>query len=438
MTVTSGSALPARICQSGPAAGVMAAQTVAAQLGWPNAISLDIGGTSADIATVIDGEPIFRSEWNIEFNIPIIFPAVDLLTIGAGGGTIAWVDGSGTLRSGPHSAGADPGPIAYGRGGTKPTNTDASVVLGRLPVDAFLGGRMTLDRDAAEQAIADQIAAPLGLEVDEAAAGMLRLSNTAMLNAIRLMTTQRGYDPRGFALIAFGGAGALHAADLAREMDISRVVVPRLPGLMSARGLLSIDPRHDLLEPLFERGRSIDAGKVRAAISRLDARARQLEALDASIGDWQVRWSADLRYYGQVSGYMTIPLAPGDPVEGLQLLVDRFGDEHEREFGYRLPPELGEVEIVNLRAALTGKTAAPAPTVHATSGTPASRRTADVYFFEERARIPTALVARDGLRAGEIVEGPAIVTEWDSTTVVPPRAEAVVRDTGDLVITLHP
>jgi N-methylhydantoinase A len=436
MSVSSATELPARICQSGPAAGVMGARAIAAGLGFQNGISLDMGGTSADIATIVGGEPIYRSEWHIEFNIPIIFPAVDLVTIGAGGGTIAWIDETGTLHAGPQSAGADPGPVAYGRGGTQPTNTDANVLLGRLPVEAFLGGRMTLDRDAAEKAIAEQIAAPLGMGVDEAAAGMLRLSNSAMLNAIRLMTTQRGYDPREFSLIAFGGAGALHAADLARDAGIKRIVVPRLPGLMSARGILYIDARHDLLEPLFQRGSSIDESRVARAVASLEERAATLKERDRSITDWRTEWSADLRYYGQISGYMTLQLPPGDPAAGLHALVDRFTDEHEREFGYRLPPELAEVEIVNLRAAVVGVTAKPPETPYrpeaASNGT---RKTGDVYFFEERGRVETVYVARDSLAVGDELEGPAIVTEWDSTTVVPPRSKLVVAETGDLVIT---
>ena len=436
MTVSSATELPARICQSGPAAGVMGARAVAQSLGLGNAISLDMGGTSADIATIVGGEPIYRSEWHIEFNIPIIFPAVDLVTIGAGGGTIAWIDETGTLQVGPQSAGADPGPVAYGRGGTRPTNTDANVMLGRLPVEAFLGGRMTLDRDAAERAIAEQIAAPLGMAVDEAAAGMLRLSNSAMLNAIRLMTTQRGLDPRGFALIAFGGAGGLHAADLARDAGIDRVVVPRLPGLMSARGILYIDARHDLLEPLFQRGSSMDEGRVGAAVASLDARAETLMARDRSIEEWRVERSADLRYFGQISGYMTLQLPPGDVGDGLRKLVERFADEHEREFGYRVPPEIGEVEIVNLRSALIGVTAKPPEQKYRPEpalGGP--RKTGDVYFFEERERVPTVYVTRESLGIGEEIEGPAIVTEWDSTTVVPPRSTLVVAETGDLIIT---
>jgi N-methylhydantoinase A len=430
MTVSSAGRLPARICQSGPAAGVMGARDVARRLGQRNAISLDMGGTSADIAAIVDGEPAFRNEWHIEFNIPIIFPAVDLVTIGAGGGTIAWIDSTGALRSGPQSAGADPGPVCYGRGGTEPTNTDANLVLGRLRADAFLGGRILLDRDAAERAIADRIAGPLGMGVEEAAAGMLRLSNNAMLGAMRLMTTQRGYDPRRFSLVAFGGAGALHACDLAAAIGIRRVVVPRLPGLMSARGILSIDVRHDLVEPLFMRASTLDADRLDAALARLDDEAEELRRRDASIGDWRLERSADVRYFGQISGYINLPLPDGS-VEGLS---ERFEEEHAREFGYRLPKGLAEVEVVNLRAALIGEVDRPSEPAFATG--PAGRRQSVEAHFPGEGTIESLLVEREGMAVGERIEGPAIVTEWASTTVVPPRASAVVEAGGELSIEL--
>jgi N-methylhydantoinase A len=437
MTVASACKLPARICQSGPAAGVMGARAVARRLDVTDAISLDMGGTSADIAVIVGGEPAFRNEWHIEFNIPILFPAVDLVTIGAGGGTIAWIDDAGTLRSGPQSAGAHPGPVCYQRGGTEPTNTDAHLALGRIRADSFLGGRMQLDQDAAERAIADRIAGPLGMSPDEAAVGMLRLSDTAMLNAARLMTTQRGFDPRAFSLIAFGGAGALHAADLAREIGIRRVVVPHLPGLMSARGILYIDVRHDLLEPIFQRASSLDPERIRAAAERsLDA-CEELKSRDSSIEEWTTELRADLRYFGQISGYLTKPIPEGDVVDGIERLIDEFGDEHEREFGYRLPPELTEVEIVNLRTTLVGRVDEPPEPAYEPTVERGADASGNVYFLGEGERIETPYVERESLAVGERLEGPLVITEWDSTTVVPPRAEVTVRESGDLVIVLE-
>lgn len=434
MTVASARRLPARICQSGPAAGVMAARRIAERLGHADAISLDMGGTSADVAAIINGEATSRNEWRIEFNIPILFPAVDLVTIGAGGGTIAWIDDAGALRSGPQSAGANPGPVCYGRGGTEPTNTDASFVLDRLRADSFLGGRMSLDREAAERAIRERIAEPLGLSLDEAAVGMLRLSNVAMLNAIRLMTTQRGYDPRRFSLIAFGGAGGLHAADLAREVGIRRVVIPRLPGLMSARGILYIHVRHDLLEPLFQRSSRLDPDLIHAAARRSLAHCDEIESRDAGIKEWRIEHQADLRYFGQISGYRTTPIPGDDVVEGIRMLIERFGEEHEREFGYQLPPEISDIEVVNLRTTLIGAVAEPPEPAYEPVARSGSTVTAPVYFIGEAKRIDTPYLDRETLAVGEQFQGPAVLTAWDSTTVVPPDGKVSVAETGDLVI----
>ena len=434
MTVASARERPARICQSGPAAGVMGARSVADRLGLPNAISLDMGGTSADIAAITEGQPAFRSESHIEFNIPITYPAIDLVTIGAGGGTIAWIDATGTLQSGPQSAGAEPGPVCYGRGGTQPTNTDANLVLGRLRANDFLGGRMPLDREAAQRAIADRIATPLGMTVEEAAAGMLRLSNNAMLNAIRLMTTQRGYDPREFALIAFGGAGGLHAADLAFDVGMERVVIPRLPGVISAQGILAVDVRHDLLEPLFQRASTIDAERVHAAIACLDDATESLKERDSSVERWHVERRVDVRYFGQISGYLTLPVPDGDPVAALREIADGFGERHEREFGYALGPEIAEVELVNLRSALIGEVPNPPQPAFVPAQARRVRDVIPVWFPAEGAYLDTAYVDRDAIGRTDMIEGPAIVTEWDSTTVVPPGATAVLAPSGELVV----
>ena len=434
MTVASARERPARICQSGPAAGVMGARSVADRLGLPNAISLDMGGTSADIAAITEGQPAFRSESHIEFNIPITYPAIDLVTIGAGGGTIAWIDATGALQSGPQSAGAEPGPVCYGRGGTQPTNTDANLVLGRLRANDFLGGRMPLDREAAQRAIADRIATPLGMTVEEAAAGMLRLSNNAMLNAIRLMTTQRGYDPREFALIAFGGAGGLHAADLAFDVGMERVIIPRLPGVISAQGILAVDVRHDLLEPLFQRASTIDAERVHAAIARLDDATESLKERDSSVERWHVERRVDVRYFGQISGYLTLPVPDGDPVAALREIADGFGERHEREFGYALGPEIAEVELVNLRSALIGEVPNPPQPAFVPAQATRVRDVIPVWFPAEGAYLETAYVDRDAIGRADMIEGPAIVTEWDSTTVVPPGATAVLAPSGELVV----
>jgi N-methylhydantoinase A len=267
---------------------------------------------------------------------------------------------------------------------------------------------------------------------------MLRLSNAAMLNAIRLMTTQRGHDPRRFSLIGFGGAGALHVADLAREIGISRVVIPRLPGLMSARGILYIDVRHDMLEPLFQRASSLDTGAIQAALDRSLEQCEQLKARETTVKEWHVEHHADVRYFGQISGYLTKALPGGDPVAALRQVAQEFGDEHEREFGYRLPSEVAEIEIVNLSTTLVGRVDEVPEPAYAPTAQASDPVSGEVYFLSEGGRLTTPYVERDSLAPGDELEGPAVITEWDSTTIVPPRSTAEVAETGDLVMTLEP
>jgi N-methylhydantoinase A len=435
MSSRSASEAPARVCQSGPAAGVMGGLAVARRLGIENAITLDMGGTSADISVVVDGAPLLRSAWNAEFNIPITFPAVDVVTIGAGGGTIAWIDSTGTPHSGPQSAGASPGPACYMLGGEEPTNTDANVVLNRLRAEAFMGGdrEIPLSADAARTAIDKHIATPLELSVPAAASAVLRLSNASMINAIRLMTVQRGLDPRDFSLVAFGGAGPLHAADLALEMGIPEVVVPTYPGLVSAMGALQIDLRHDFVRPLFQTAGRYEEGAVTRAIDELEQEMAAVREREPAT-EWTVEWHADCRYYGQVSGYLPIPLGSLDPATLPDELVPRFHAGHEREFGYGLSGDVADVEFVNLRAALLGQMAPIALPARPESADAAHRAAEPAYFFGLEEFVATDFVARESLARDETLDGPAVIEEWDSTTVVPPGARARVVGEGEIVI----
>ena len=435
MTSRAATRIPARVCQSGPAAGVMGGLAVAERVGFENVITLDMGGTSADISVIVDGTPMFRSEWHAQFNVPIIFPAIDLVTIGAGGGTIAWVDAGGTPHSGPQSAGADPGPACYERGGTEPTNTDANVVLGRLRPQAFTGRRsdITLSADAAHEAVERRIAPVLDCSVTDAAAGIIRLSNASMLNAVRLMTVERGYDPRDFSLVAFGGAGPLHAADLARELRIPTVVIPTYPGLVSAMGALQVMLRHDLVRPVFQLHSSVDRSVLAGAEAELLAEVDELRAGETLTADWKVNWRADMRYYGQISGYLTLDLPHGiDYLLGRDSL-ERFQQEHQREFGYVLTGDVTDVEIVNLRAVLVGDVE-PVSLPARPGGAQTPAESGEAYFFESGDVVPTTFVQREGLSPGDVVAGPAIVEEWDSTTVIPPGVVARVAPHGELVM----
>jgi N-methylhydantoinase A len=436
MTSKAATRIPARVCQSGPAAGVMGGLAVAERVGFDNVITLDMGGTSADISVIVDGTPMFRSEWHAQFNVPIIFPAIDLVTIGAGGGTIAWVDAGGTPHTGPHSAGADPGPACYERGGTEPTNTDANVVLGRLRPQAFTGRRsdITLSAAAAHEAIERTIAPVLDCSVTNAAAGIIRLSNASMLNAVRLMTVERGYDPRDFSLVAFGGAGPLHAADLARALRIPTVVIPTYPGLVSAMGALQVMLRHDLLRPVFQVHSSVDRSVLEAARAELLTEIDELRASEVST-EWKVHWQADMRYYGQISGYLTLPLPHGIDYLVSHDSLERFQQEHQREFGYILSEQVTDVEIVNLRAVLVGDLE-PVELPARPPGSSSPPESGEAYFFEADGTVATDFVQRDGLSPTDVVTGPAIVEEWDSTTVIPPGVVARVAPSGELVMNI--
>jgi N-methylhydantoinase A len=437
MSSESARRMPARICQSGPAAGVMGGLAVAQRVGRRNVITLDMGGTSADISVIVDSVPMMATQWDAEFNVPVIFPAIDLVTIGAGGGTVAWVDSTGTPHSGPESAGAEPGPACYQRGGDRPTNTDANLVLGRLRPSAFMGGNSEIEIsvEAGRGAIERTVASPLGTSVIAAAAGILRLSNASMINAIRLMTVQRGYDPRDFALVAFGGAGALHAADLAHEMGIPEVIVPTHPGLVSAIGALRVDLRYDFVRPVFQKSATLDSAVVARAAGELRAELERGRASDTTVEDWEVAWFADLRYYGQISAYLRLPISEPAGLEGdWNDIVARFRAAHEREFGYALPPRSVDVEFVNLRAVLVGHVEpAPLPSrlVATADSAPVEH---DAYFLEVAAFRPTQFVDRETLGPGDVIQGPAIIEEWDSTTVVPSNARAQVAEHGELVI----
>ena len=348
--------VPARICQSGPAGGVVGGLVVGKASGFENVITFDMGGTSTDLSLVTDGKPSIASEWRVDWNIPILFPAVDLVAIGAGGGTIAWVDAGGSLRSGPQSAGADPGPACIGKGNTQPTTTDAHLYLGRLDPDRYLGGDIKIHPALAEQAI-EGLAEQLGMTTAEAAHGILRIANTNMTSATHLISVQRGHDPRDFTLVAGGGAGPLHAVDIARELGIPRVVVPLSPGLTSALGILHVDLRHDFQRSVLRRAKDLAEGELTAVYDELVAEAKRLFDAEGIPEDKRViELSVDTRYYGQTP-YMNLPLDKAPATAGeVEDVLKRYEDNYLREFGYMLPRYFASIEFVNARVAAIGLT----------------------------------------------------------------------------------
>ena len=437
MSIEAARRIPARICQSGPAAGVMAGAAIGRTADRPDVIVLDVGGTSADVSLSRRGRPLIRPEWNIEFNIVISFPSVDVTTIGAGGGSIARIDDGGVLKVGPESAGARPGPACYGQGGCAPTATDANLVLGRLGADTRLAGRVTLRSELAEQAI-DRIAGPLGYARAEAAAGILRVMRANMAGAIRLMSVKRGHDPRDFALVAFGGAGPLYAVELARELGIPEVIVPFRPGLGSAMGVLHVEVRHDFVQSIFATDERFDAGEINGAFAALEDRARaRLERDGVAGGDVVLRREIDVRYYGQVSGGLTLQVGAGtlddDDVHGL---FRAFHQRHTEDYGYTLPEDLAELEIVNARVAAEARAATGAAPSFGANGAgepgPSGRRR---MFDETQGWVEAAVYQRTALPAGFEIPGPAIVEQLDSTTLLVPGSRARVDERFNLICT---
>jgi N-methylhydantoinase A len=378
-------------------------------------ISLDIGGTSADIAVVRDGRALLVNEYSPEWGVPIRFPAVDLLTIGAGGGSIAWVDGAGTPRVGPQSAGARPGPAAYGHGGSEATVTDAAVVLGRLSGETRLAGSLELDAAAAAAAVG-RFADAAGLGLEEAALGILGIASSNMARAVRVVTVERGLDPRAFALLAFGGAGPMLACELAEELSMTRVVCPLAPGVTSALGTLFVDVVHDVSRSRIAPLRSLDPAELEQLLCSLEEEARA--ALDEDLvprGRQRLERTLDLRYLGQLK---TLPVGVGTPVDGAALGRARedFLTEYERR--YRYVTEEIEVEVAVVRVRGVGVQDRPALPAPPPAQAPRPLAVREVRWRDGAA--PTAVYARAGLGPGASLEGPLVVEQADATTIVPP------------------
>ena len=438
---------PVYMVESGPAAGVIAAAHLGQARGYDQVISFDMGGTTAKAGLIQGGTPSVTKDYEVGTTAqsgvgatrgagyPIRTPVLDLVEIGAGGGSIAWVDPGGILRVGPQSAGADPGPVCYGQGGTQPTVTDANLVLGRLNPSYFLGGEIALDPTAAQRAIEQHCARPLGMNLVEAAHGIVEIANTAMVNALRLVSVQRGYDPRDFALVAFGGAGPAHANRLATLTEIPVAIIPQSPGTASALGLLVTDLKHDYATTLIERLDSVAPDALAQIFADLEAKGRQtLEREGMAEAAMEFRRQADLRYVGQ-SHELTLPLATQalGPAQLAQLL-EQFHRTHDRAYGFSAPGEA--VELVSVRLAAIGQIAKPAlaPLAKA-AGEATAKGQRPVYFAEREGFVDCPVYDRYVLGAGAVMQGPAIVEEIDSTTVVHPQYQVRVDEVGQMVLT---
>ena len=419
---------PVTLFLSGPAGGVIGASSAAERSGVRDFVSLDMGGTSNDVAVVRGGAPLLASEGSIG-PYPVRTPMVDVNTIGAGGGSIAWIDAAGGLRVGPRSAGAEPGPVCYGRGGDEATVTDASVVLGYLNPDRFAGGSMRLDVTAAERAVA-AVGQRLGLDAVTAAAGIHRVVNARMADQIRLMTIKRGYDPRQFSLVVLGGAGPVHGAALAAEMGMAEVLVPEAPGVLAAFGLLAAAIEHHHARTLQARTDVADLAAINRCLAELDAAGRA-RMRDEGVGpdDVRVAYAADMRYVGQAYE-LEVPIAAPMTPARVPEVVAAFHTVHARVYGYARAQQ--PAEFVNFRAVHTYPL--PRALVRRAERMPGTLADAPVgtrpaYFG---GFVSAAVYDRGRLPQGARIAGPAIIEQLDTTTVVPPGVTAVVDDAANL------
>jgi N-methylhydantoinase A len=431
-----------QMMESGPAGGVVGTMALCEVLDLDAAIAFDMGGTTAKACVIRRGEPSLSPDYFIggyNEGLAVRIPVLDIVEVGTGGGSIAWLDDGGGLHVGPRSAGAEPGPASYGRGGTEPTVTDANVILGRLSPERFLGGEMRLDRRAAVTALTERLARPLGVSLERAASGMLQVATSAMANAVRHVTLERGLDPRDFTLVAYGGGGPLHAASVAKELSIGKIVIPNAPGHFSALGMLMADLRRDSVQTLFERLDDLEMYVLEDQFRKLEAEGQKvLEESGLPTDRIYFERAADMRYVGQEHAVaVRMPAGVGD--ESARAEIKRLFDEaHEVRYSHSAPQE--SADIVSLRVSAIGRLAKPdfARIARGEKTPPAdARRGARAVIFEGAGAVDAPVYDRSKLLQGNLIEGPAIIEEVASTTVVEPGDRVTVNEYGHLVMELN-
>ncbi len=423
---------PVAMMESGPVGGIIASAQVGRALGYDNVISFDMGGTTAKASLVKDGEPTLAPGYYVggyASGHPVMLPMIDVVEVGAGGGSIAWIDEIGALKVGPQSAGADPGPICYRGGGTEPTITDANVVLGRLDPDNFLGGQMKLDAEAAAQGIADKIAKPLKIDTIAAAQAIIEIAISKMSLAVREVSVQKGFDPRDFALVASGGAGALHVMAIARELHIPTVIVPQFPSHFSALGMLAADERHDFIRTYYSDLASLDFGELMTVYEEMRDGARGSLRNTKSAEE---RVQLDLRYTGQ-DFTLSVPVSVKDIRSGNRKAIRTAFDKlYEHRYAHSSPED--PVEMVNMRLSVIGKRPTlKFPRLGKGRANAISHRR-EVYFADPKKPVRCPVYQREKLTAGTKIVGPALVQEHGTTTVLFQKDVCVVAPSGELII----
>jgi N-methylhydantoinase A len=421
---------PVMMMESGPVGGIIACAQIAGGLGYPNSISFDMGGTTAKASLIREGMASMAEGYYVggyESGDPVMIPVVDVIEVGTGGGSIAWIDDVGALKVGPRSAGSSPGPICYGLGGEQPTITDAQIVLGRLDPSAFLGGEMQLDRDAARAGIEAKIAQPLGITTEAAARAIVDIAIAKMALAVRQVSVEKGYDPRDFVLVASGGGGPLHAVAVARELRIPTVIIPWFPSHFSALGMLLADERHDAVRTFPAPLATLDFAALGEAIRELEADLRGMSRQ----GGAQIERFLDLRYIGQEFS-LSVPvsaeqIAKSDR-EGIRAAFDEL--HHAR---YEHNAENEPVEMINVRLIASARRAKP---IMPTPGGEAMNKRSALVTMGDGPPAPCDIYQRGALTAGLVVEGPCLIQEYGSTTVIFPGDRCEVAESGDLIIRL--
>ncbi len=433
MTSKRAAELPVSLVRSGPSGGIVACQQLGALLGTGDLIAADMGGTSFEACLLPGGEPTYTNKEELEWGIPIALTMVDARSIGAGGGSLARLDAAGIMTVGPQSAGADPGPVCYGRGGIEPTVTDANAVLGRLAPEFRLAGEYELDFDAAGTAV-DTLADGLGVDRQRVAQGIVDIANNNMAQALRLVSTDRGYDPRGATLLAYGGAGPLHACELARAMQIGKVLVPIYPGAFSAFGMLLADARFDYAKTHWMRMSRLDVDRINELFSGLEQQATDEFRAEGFATAPVLTRRIDLRYVGQ-NWELTVDVPGGTlTTADLEAAAQHFHDEHHRVYGYSLPEE--ELEILTFSlTAIGSRGALDLPTIDdGPAPDPIGRRS--VWFSGFKEPLDTPLYWRGDLTSTTTIEGPALVGQLDTTTLLPPGSVTTVDTYGNLHVTV--
>jgi N-methylhydantoinase A len=428
--------LPVAMLESGPVGGFIAAARTGIRSGRPNVIAFDMGGTTAKANLVRDGEPTMAHGYHIggyASGQPMMLPVVDTVEVGAGGGSIARVDHVGALRVGPESAGAEPGPACYAKGGAEPTVTDANLILGRLDPSHFLGGEITLDLGAARDAIRRRVAEPLGLTEIETALAIIEIAAMNMSLAVRQISVERGYDPRDFAMVAFGGAGPLHAVQVARSLHIPTIIIPNFPGQFSASGMLIADLRHDFVRTYYRPLDRVDFGQLRAIVGEMielgAARLREEHVPESRI---KFHYFLDVRYAGQDFS-LSLPVEPELFGEGYRATVRReFNDMHQRKFGYQDVEQ--PLEVVGARMSAIALCEYRDLPKAAASAVASPARHRSVYFESADRPVQCAIYQRDALAPGTHLHGPCIIQEYASTTVLFSGDQAGVASTGELIV----